>query len=300
MSLNILVSSKNKKGSDNNSHFTVELKQDFLINDDEEAYISMSSFNMIKSFYAVQSGLNDQFVVKYKIMNVVTESHTRFITPGNYDVNTLMSEIQALLNGALFDISYDAQQNKFLFKNIFQLDADVFLECINCGDLLGFHNGQETLIHKQNGTYSDKFVNISGFTSMVLKIGGDIDLQNSVSNIQQQEFQVDKILGIVPIGDVAPMDMISYNDTTMAFKNRILNRKISSFNITISNENGDEFVGLDNWIMTLKIEKKVVYEQEQNIGIYLHNIEFYLMSLYSYLDIPSRLTFDDVYTAYRR
>ena len=45
MSLNILVSSKNKKASDNNSHFTVELKQDFVINDDEEAYISMSSFN---------------------------------------------------------------------------------------------------------------------------------------------------------------------------------------------------------------------------------------------------------------
>ena len=86
----------------------------------------------------------------------------------------------------------------------------------------------------------------------------------------------------------------------MAFKNRILNRKISSFDITISNENGDEFVGLDNWIMTLKIEKSVVYKQEQNIALYLHNIEFYLMSLYSYLDIPSRLTFDDVYTAYRR
>ena len=300
MSLNILVSSKNKKASDNNSHFTVELKQDFVIDDDEEAYISMSSFNIIKSFYAVQAGLNDQFVVKYKIMGVVTESHTRFITPGNYDVNTLMSEIQALLNGALFEISYDAKKNKFLFKNIFQLDADVYLQCINCGDLLGFHNGQETLIHKENGTYSDKFVNISGFTSMVLKIGGDIDLQNSVSNIQQHEFHVDKILGIVPIGDVAPMDMISYNDTTMAFKNRILNRKISSFDITISNENGDEFVGLDNWIMTLKIEKNVVYKQEQNIALYLHNIEFYLMSLYSYLDIPSRLTFDDVYTAYRR
>ena len=300
MSLNILVSSKNKKASDNNSHFTVELKQDFVINDDEEAYISMSSFNIIKSFYAVQAGLNDQFVVKYKVLGVVTESHTRFITPGNYDVNTLMSEIQALLNGALFEISYDAKKNKFLFKNIFQLDADVYLQCINCGDLLGFHNGQETLIHKENGTYSDKFVNISGFTSMVLKIGGDIDLQNSVSNIQQHEFHVDKILGIVPIGDVAPMDMISYNDTTMAFKNRILNRKISSFDITISNENGDEFVGLDNWIMTLKIEKSVVYKQEQNIALYLHNIEFYLMSLYSYLDIPSRLTFDDVYTAYRR
>ena len=300
MSLNILVSSKNKKASDNNSHFTVELKQDFVINDDEEAYISMSSFNIIKSFYAVQAGLNDQFVVKYKMLDVVTESHTRFITPGNYDVNTLMSEIQALLNGALFEISYDVKKNKFLFKNIFQLDADVYLQCINCGDLLGFHNGQETLIHKDNGTYSDKFVNISGFTSMVLKIGGDIDLQNSVSNIQQHEFHVDKILGIVPIGDVAPMDMISYNDTTMAFKNRILNRKISSFDITISNENGDEFVGLDNWIMTLKIEKNVVYKQEQNIALYLHNIEFYLMSLYSYLDIPSRLTFDDVYTAYRR
>jgi hypothetical protein len=300
MSLNILVSSKNKKASDNNSHFTVELKQDFVINDDEEAYISMSSFNIIKSFYAVQAGLNDQFVVKYKMLGVVTESHTRFITPGNYDVNTLMSEIQALLNGALFEISYDAKKNKFLFKNIFQLDADVYLQCINCGDLLGFHNGQETLIHKENGTYSDKFVNISGFTSMLLKIGGDIDLQNSVSNIQQHEFHVDKILGIVPIGDVAPMDMISYNDTTMAFKNRILNRKISSFDITISNENGDEFVGLDNWIMTLKIEKNVVYKQEQNIALYLHNIEFYLMSLYSYLDIPSRLTFDDVYTAYRR
>ena len=300
MSLNILVSSKNKKASDNNSHFTVELKQDFVIDDDEEAYISMSSFNIIKSFYGVQAGLNDQFVVKYKIMGVVTESHTRFITPGNYDVNTLMSEIQALLNGALFEISYDVKKNKFLFKNIFQLDADVYLQCINCGDLLGFHNGQETLIHKDNGTYSDKFVNISGFTSMVLKIGGDIDLQNSVSNIQQHEFHVDKILGIVPIGDVAPMDMISYNDTTMAFKNRILNRKISSFDITISNENGDEFVGLDNWIMTLKIEKNVVYKQEQNIALYLHNIEFYLMSLYSYLDIPSRLTFDDVYTAYRR
>ena len=288
--LNVIINSKNLN---NNSEAVVNLQTDFVIASNEEAHINMTSFSTIKSFYSVQTGLNDKFIVTFKVAGVVTEIHPRLLSQGNYDVNTLIDEIDNLLNGALFDISYDTKLNKFLFKNLFNPNIEVWFTCENCGDLIGFENGKEILITEE-GIYSDKFVNLSGFSSMLLSISGDIDVTNTWSNLENSDFVNQKIIGIIPIGDIPPMDMITYRDDNQIFRSKISNKKISSFTIKITNENGDEFQDLDNWIMVLKISKAPSYEQDTKMSLYLHNIEFYMMSLYSYLSVPSRINMDDV------
>lgn len=89
--LNVIISSKNKTANETKSSVVVKLKEYFYVDDDEDLYVCMSTFNMIKAFYACQNGLNNYFQVLFKIANtdIVSETFDRYIPEGNYDVNSL-------------------------------------------------------------------------------------------------------------------------------------------------------------------------------------------------------------------
>ena len=92
---------------------------------------------------------------------------------------------------------------------------------------MGFENNKEYKI-TQFGTLSSSFVNISGFINMIIKINGDIDIQNTVSNINDKKFIQDKILGIFSLTDIPAMSVIKYDnyDGGINFKYKVLNKKI--------------------------------------------------------------------------
>lgn len=291
--LNLIVSSKNKLANDTNSSVTVKLKEDITINNDEELTICLQQFNMIKSFYACQSGLNDYFQVFFKTGNTIITTYDRYLTQGNYTVKSLLDEIKAQTVG-LFDISYDARLNKFLYKN--NTFYDVYVKPINSGIFFGFENNVEYKI-LSSGIYSSTFINISGFTHLIIKLNGDINIENTVSNIYKNDYQYDRILGIIGINDVAPMDSIVYEENSAGmFKHKIANDKISTFSIQIVNENGTVFPQMTDWICVLKFEKKKSRDAFENMESILTDINYYLASLYSYFQIPSRLTYEDIQT----
>lgn len=304
--LNVIISSKNKTANETNSSVVVKLKEDFYVDDDEDLYVCMSTFNMIKSFYACQNGLNNYFQVLFKIANtdIVSETFDRYIPEGNYDVNSLKNEIKKLTNNALFDITYEPRINKYLFKNLFQPAIDVYIKPINSGIFFGFEDGVEHKIFKPGqydgkyipGTYSSKFINISGYTTMIIKLDGDISIDNTISNVTSSDYVYDRILCVLSISDVAPMDSIIYQDDgSCLFKHKVNNKKIPSFSIRFVNENGQQFPQLADWIMMLKFERvKKVHPQITSINDILYDIRYYIMSFYAYMGVPSRMTLDDL------
>ena len=88
---NVVISSKNKLANDTNSSVSVKLKEDIYVSNDEELTICLQSFNMIKSFYACQNGLNNYFQVILKLPGISTpiETYDRYLSEGNYNVNNI-------------------------------------------------------------------------------------------------------------------------------------------------------------------------------------------------------------------
>lgn len=299
---NVVVSSKNRKTQDTNSSMLIKFKEDIFVENDEELYICMSSFYTLKSFYACQTGLNDHFQVIFRFPNENEniEVFDIYLPEGNYNVASLKDEIKRQTN-QLFEIEYYSKTNKFLFKNMFQPIYDVFLKPINAGIFLGFSDGIEHAIFRPDpeqgilGTYSSKFINISGYTSLIIKIEGDVSVENTISNIDDIDFKYDKILGILSINDIAPMDSIRYEDTNgCMFRHKINNNKIPSFKIKIVNEDGVEFPQMADWIMMLKFEVIQQDNKMSKMEMLLENINYMMMRIYAYMEIPTTITLDDV------
>lgn len=296
---NVVISSKNKTSpNDTNSSLLVKLKEDIYTENDEELYVCMSSFNMIKSFYACQAGLNNHFqIITRNITSGDVATDNYYISEGNYDVRTLMQEIIKLTKGIenLFQITYDAKLNKYLYKNLFQPTFNIYIKPITAGIFLGFENGNEYLISSQ-GTYSSKFINVSGYTTMIIKIQGDVDITNTVSNICHTDYEYDKILGVINISDVSPMDSITYaNNGDNIFRHKVSSRKIPSFKIQIVNEDCKEFTSMTDWIMILRFEKvRKSDTQITQLNQLMADILYYVMKFYAYLQIPSSITLEDL------
>jgi hypothetical protein len=222
----------------------------------------------------------------------------RYLPEGNYDYKTLIKEIKTLTNNALFDISFDAKLNKFLYKNLFQPTFSIYIKPISAGIFLGFQNGKEYQISAQ-GTYSTSFINLSGYNNMIVKLNGDVNVENTISNIYDTEYKYDKILAILNIGDVAPMDSIVYrSEGGCMFKHKVNNIKVSSFQIEIVNEDGNVFPQMSDFILSLKFEKYRHVNKYAKMEELLSEIRFYCLKVVHWLKIPSVASLYDVVGAY--
>jgi hypothetical protein len=301
--LNVVISSKNRIISNTtNQSVMVKMLDNIFPNSKDNFYVSLSSFNMIKSFYAAQNGLNTHFQVILKLPNepIPIEIHDRYISEGNYHIKTFIEEIKSLTNNALFDITYDIKLNKFIYKNLFQPTFEAYIKPITCGIFLGFENGVEYKI-LPSGTYSSKFINLSGYSQMLIKVDGNLSIENTISNISGNIYEYDKILAILPLQDIQPMDSITYqNEGSSIFKHRVSSLVLPNFNIKIVNKDGKEFPNMSDWIMMLKFEQ--IQKDDSQLSLLndiLADIRFYIMAFYSYFQIPTKVTFEDLITTNR-
>jgi len=248
----IIVFSKNRSQNESSSQFSVNLNNNIICGPDEYFTISLSSFFMIKSFYSIQSGLNNVFYIVMRKPNDTTE-YFRGIPDGNYDTRELLKKLIELCFG-LMDVSYDPIKNKFIFKRVeneVTEGYDVFIRPLNCGVILGLNDGIEKLV-TEGGIYSDRFVNLSGDSSMLIKLG-DVSFEKSYINMVSENFEVNNILGIIDIASVAPMDSITSDCKDVEYK--ISDKNIKKLSISIVNENNVVFPYMSDSIMKLTIKK---------------------------------------------
>lgn len=298
---NIIVCSKNRSVIEPNaSQITVSLNNDLICKENEYWTVNIASFNMIKSFYAVQNNLNNVMNVylKHKITGEYDTPYFRSISEGNYTVRTLIKELQEKLFD-LIDISYDSRLNKFLFKRA-QItanegfenpdDYDVYIEPLNSGVFLGLENKQLFLVPEE-GAYSTKFININGYSNMIIKISGGVSIDNSIMNITNEYYEPSRVLAVIDLQQIAPMDSVTYSNDSTNINNlyKISNNKINNFTIEIVNENNQMFPQMSDYILNLCFEKHKEQSEITNIlkfiSTRINDLIFYILYAFDNMGI---------------
>lgn len=286
---NIIVCSKHEK---NPSKITLSLDQDLVCKENEYFTVNIASFNMIKSFYAVQNYLNNGINVwlKNKETGIFDEPYYRSISEGNYTVRSLIVELQKILFN-LVDISYDGKLNKFLFKRLETFvnegyenidDYDVYIEPINSGIFLGLENGVKFLISFE-GVCSTKFINVNGYNTMLLKMTGGVSIDNSVMNITHSYYEPNQVLAIIDLQQISPMDSIVFSNqnNTNNFVYKVSNKKINNFTIEIVNEENVNFPQMSDYILNLCFQKQSQQNDALDVIKYistrLNDLIFYIL-----------------------
>lgn len=291
---NIIVSSKHYE---NPSKVSITLDNDLLCNDNEYWTVKVCSFNMIKSFYAVQNNLNNEFniLLKNKTTGEFDEPYIRSIQQGNYTVRSLIKELKSKTFD-LLDVSYDDRLNKFLFKRLDVVsdgsidinEYDVFIEPINSAVFLGIPNNEKLLITTE-GVHSPNFINVNGYTTMMVKLGGGISIENSLSNVTNSHFEINKTLAIIDMQQVRPMDSIIYSHQNNDDSFKIYDKKINNFTIEIVNENNQTFPQMSDYILNLCFEKRTEKNEMLDVInkmlVRLNDLIFYILFAFDKMNI---------------
>lgn len=267
---NVVILSKNRanegqgpNGGETASHVDVSLSNALTCADNEYFTINVSSFHMIKSFYAIQNNLNNKFfIILEKQDGTQFDEFVRYIPEGNYDVRTMLKTLQELCFG-MMTVEYDRKLNKFSYtrlelesdggeENI--ADFDMYIKPIDSGLVLGIDNNTKKFID-YTPTLSDYFVNISGFASLLINLNG-LSIANNYIN-HTDEFAISKMIGIIDIASVSAMDSIIYTDACNTYKYKINDKIIKEFAITITNEDGKAFPQMSDYIANVLFEKHV-------------------------------------------
>ena len=252
---------------------------------------------MIKSFYAVQNGLNSEFniLLKNKTTGEFDEPYIRSISQGNYTVRSLIKELKSKTFD-LLDVSYDDRLNKFLFKRLDVVsdgsidinEYDVFIEPINSAVFLGIPNNEKLLITTE-GVHSPNFINVNGYTTMMVKLGGGISIENSLSNVTNSHFEINKTLAIIDMQQVRPMDSIIYSHQNNDDSFKIYDKKINNFTIEIVNENNQTFPQMSDYILNLCFEKRTekneMLDVIKKMLVRLNDLIFYILFAFDKMNI---------------
>lgn len=287
---NLIVSSKNRDKKEPISNFTVRLEKPLIAYDNEYFTINMVHFHTIKAFYAIQDGLNNHFqiVYRFKDTGIIESVDDIYLFKGNYDVFTLQQHFLSFLAFKdAFSIEYEESTNKYIYTDIRETPTtDVFIKCINSGILLGFDDGEENRIDYA-GTYSTKFINVSGYENMMINIGGNIEIENSITNISSSTFKHSSILGILSVSHIIPMDSIIYENTDggINYNHKVHNKIIDHFTLSITNENGVIFPQMSDYLITLQITKCNKTNDMTAINIKLEDIAILMTATMEKLNI---------------
>jgi hypothetical protein len=83
---NLYITSTNKNGSDSNHNYNLYFSNyNININEDEEAYLNITSFQSLNSFYNINNN-SKSFIVKVRTDQEINFTYTFTVDDGNYDI----------------------------------------------------------------------------------------------------------------------------------------------------------------------------------------------------------------------
>jgi hypothetical protein len=246
---NIIITSLNKFGNDTNYNYNLHFSNyGIFITSDEEAYLNITSFQSLNSFY----NINDNSKIFYitVINNIIGNVYVPFeLETGNYDIYNFMEAINNLCS-QYFTIEYNEKKNKWLYKK-----ANEFLESIIYIIPNKYNYKYFGLVpdidNEINNNYSN-IINMNSFSLIVIKIIGLVEENRIIDNLQASINRGD-ICAVVNRQDAAVGSLINWTDINKSFIKKINNFEINSLNFKFNNEFGEDLVDLNDWIITLQI-----------------------------------------------
>lgn len=210
---------------------TIEIPSNYHI------HVSVQNFVCPYTFYNINSNNN---YLAY-IENLTAKS--LYITPGNYNTNTLITELK--LSMVNFTITYNSTTNKLKFVN--SLYDFTLSSTSTCLSLLGFLNSSSNLSSSNKILISSTCVNLSPYRCIC------ISTNLKTFSINKSYVNNNSILASIPINS-APNSIIVYENKNN-FKSNTFSNQISTINLKLIDH---AFKSLDlngcHWTITLQFD----------------------------------------------
>jgi len=252
---NIFINSANRSKNDKPYDFTVFFDNDeIMVNNNEGVNVNIVSFSLLNSMYNInQYTKNNTFSL---VDNALSTSTTFTIPYGNYNVYTLMNELNALLSG-IITVSYNVATNTYTYKNI--TASSYSINPFTCSKLLGLTT--ITSISPLGTTSS--YVNMVNYQQVILRCPTMVFENNSMDNIQDKNnfISISDILYWINKQDVEPFKMINYKneDASTLYSYNVVNRSFSYFNFKLVNEFDEPIYDAPDYLLQMQI---IIYDKD--------------------------------------
>jgi hypothetical protein len=230
--INLYINSKNRDNNDNINHINVSLPNGLLYcNSDEYFILNVNSFYTCANWYNCTSKNNKCKLITKDHDGIITETINIEFPIGNLNV----LQIASILNNFMVNhvlIIYDSISNKFTFTRKHHPSPNDFttiLNCINCGNFIGFDNGTDIEITHE-GIKSKYKINVITLKAINIKVQGDINMINStIDNFSSTKFQPNDIL-FHKVIDTKSNNVLGYKNSDAS----------NNFNYVLSNNNSGQ------------------------------------------------------------
>ena len=256
---NKLITVNSKYGIQENGTMKSKLLFNYknLLSDDEnilKSFITVVNAQIPCSYYVINA-LNNKLVISGPAITTTTI----YVSYGNYNANTLITELQTkLTSGGLTMTIAINKVNGILtfssngFVNYYFTSASTILEIL----------GTTSSIIATSTNYTCPYpLNLLGVKKLLIK-----STKLSVHSVSTIDYASSNILVTIP-SDVSPFSMISYNSQSDTNKNLLNIRSINEIDINIYDENNNyiDFNNLD-WTITLTLSSEVNFDELLNIS----------------------------------
>lgn len=252
---NLYISSTTKSGNDTNFNYNLYLPSyNIKINEDEDAYLNITSFQTLNSFYNINDN-SKSFTIKVLNDYDISITYNFTLETGNYDIYEFQDMVNNLCS-QYFIMVYNKNKNVWDYKAT-QINTEVFFKPNQYNykyfglepDVFSIFQYSSTI-----GTYSG-LINMNSFSLIVIKVMGLVELNKAIDNFNKEINRGDTAC-IISRQDTAVGAQINWTSINNLFIKKISNLEISQLTFLFYNEFNNVLTDLGDWVMTLSIEIK--------------------------------------------
>jgi hypothetical protein len=254
---NLYISSQTNKAGNTNYNYNLFFSSYGInISPDEEAYLNITSFQTLNTFYNIND-LSNKFMIKY-VHNTGhggTTYQPFIIDNGNYNIQEFEDIINYLCE-PFFTIKYDTKKNKWNYTRNpnANIHDDIFIIPTEYNyKYFGLNPDVSTKIIV-DGILSNQ-INLNNFGLIVIKVLGLVETNRTLDNLNKNISSGD-IYALIPRQDNAVNSLINWQDFNGTFKKKICNNEINYLNFIFTDEYNNPLLDINDWLLTMTITIK--------------------------------------------
>ncbi len=253
---NLYITSANKTGSDTNYNYNIYFSNYGInITSDEDAYLNITSFQSLNTFYNINSN-SKSFSVKLRTDQDITFTYNFNIDDGNYNIYEFQEAINNLCS-IYFTIEYNEKKNKWNYKatdinNTISIKPSIY-NYKYFGLKPDIYN---IILYPYNGigTYSD-IINMNNFSLIIIKVLGLVEQNKTLDNFNNS-ISCGDVCAFINRQDTAVNAVINWTDMNHTFKKNICNNELNQLKFLFTDEFNNILYDLNDWLLTINITIK--------------------------------------------
>ncbi len=209
-----ITSASNKAGNNNYNCNLYFSKYGIQTKEDEDAYLNITSFQTLNTFYKINS-YSKTFKIKVKTDMDINFTYNFILEEGNYNIQ----EFQDLINttcSQYLEINYNHYKNKWVYisKQTINNEVSIMPTTFN-SKYFGFSADVWTVLPTVGNLLSNQ-INLNNFGLIVIKVIGLIQENRTLDNLNKNISSGD-ICALVSRQDVAVNALVNWVDYNKTF-----------------------------------------------------------------------------------